>query len=238
MRVTRTIRCALLGTFPGMRKRRAFQSGVELPPTLGPFMFQRGGVSQQFQITPEAGCKYSLALEQDQTINAFADGEKIMITQGIANFARSDEVLALVIAHEMAHNLMKHIEARKTNAAGGSLADLALAALKRGAYRDASMTKAAAQAHSQEFEAEADYVGLYIMAKAGMKIDDAPKFWRKMAIAHPSSIKTNHSASHPSSASRFVALDSAVAEIQAKIANKQQLEPNVKEGKLSPPAGQ
>jgi len=110
----------------------------------------------------------------------------------MTSFARNDDELALVIAHEMAHNLMKHIEAKKQNAMGGFLADLALAVLTRGAYKDANFANAAGQAYSQEFESEADYVGLYILAKAGLPIDEAPKFWRRMAIAHPANIKTNH----------------------------------------------
>ncbi len=203
-----------------------------------PITIRRAGQDQQVALSPELGCRYPLSITQQQIINAFADGEKIAITQGMVSFARTDDELALVIAHEMAHNLMKHIEAKKQNAAGGFLADLALAVLTRGAYKDASFTNAAAQAYSQEFEAEADYVGLYIMAKAGLPIDEAPKFWRRMAIAHPANIKTNHSASHPSTASRMVALEATVAEIKAKIAAGQPLEPNVKEGKFAPPAGQ
>ncbi len=76
----------------------------------------------------------------------------------MTSFARNDDELALVIAHEMAHNLMKHIEAKKQNAMGGFLADLALAVLTRGAYKDANFANAAGQAYSQEFESEADYV--------------------------------------------------------------------------------
>lgn len=197
---------------------------------------QRAGIERAVTFTPQAGCKYPLMVTQQQTINAYADGERIIITQGMVNFARTDEELSLVIAHEMAHNLMKHIDAKKTNAAGGLLADVALSVLTKGAYRNASMSRAAGQAYSQEFEAEADYVGLYILAMAGVPIAEAPKFWRRMAVAHPGNIKTNHAASHPSTASRMVSLDAAVDEINAKIADGLPLEPNVKAGAFIPPA--
>ena len=42
-----------------------------------------------------------------------------------------------------------------------------------------------AVAFSQEFELEADYIGLYIMARAGYSTDHAANFWRKMAARSP-----------------------------------------------------
>ena len=184
-------------------------------------------------ITPVAGCDYPAKLSESMDLNAFANGKEIIITQGMMGFTRTDEELALVVAHEIAHNMMAHLDAKKGNAFGGLLADIALAVLTRGAYNQATVTNAAAQAYSQEFEAEADYVGLYIMAKSGYRIDEAPQFWRRMAVAHPGSIKTNHTASHPSTAARMVALDAAVAEIKAKQAAGQPLAPNMKEGKVA-----
>jgi hypothetical protein len=38
-----------------------------------------------------------------------------MVTRGMMNFARDDLELALVVAHEIAHNSMKHIDAKKQN---------------------------------------------------------------------------------------------------------------------------
>lgn len=91
--------------------------------------------------------------------------------------------------------------------------------------------KIGASAYSQEFEAEADYVGLYLMANAGLPISDAPSFWRRMAAANPKSIKANHSSSHPSTSYRMVALEEAVREIQGKIDSGESLTPTMKKGK-------
>lgn len=197
---------------------------------------ERNGERRKTTVVPTAGCKYDLAVSGRQEINAYADGQRIIITQGMSNFARTDEELSLVLAHELAHNVMKHLDSKRANAAGGLLADVALAVLTRGAYRDPAFSNAASQAYSQEFEAEADYVGMYMMAKAGMSIDDAPKFWRRMAVAHPANIKSNHSASHPSTASRMVSLEATVKEIKEKLAKGEPLEPNAKEGKFVSPA--
>jgi predicted Zn-dependent protease len=81
-----------------------------------------------------------------------------------------------------------------------------------------------AGAYSQEFEAEADYVGLYVIARAGYRIDDAANFWRRMAISSPGSVTMT--GDHPATPERFVALQAAVKEIEAKTAQGQPLVPN------------
>ena len=65
------------------------------------------------------------------------------------------------------------------------------------------------------------------MARAGYDIGLAPNFWRRMAVIHPGSIQTNHSSTHPSAPERFVALESAVGEIRAKLAAGQPLAPEI-----------
>lgn len=202
---------------------------------------ERAGTALAVAAQPERACRYRIIATRSQAVNALADGKGIVVTLGMVNFAADDGELALVIAHEMAHNLMRHIEAKKQNAGAGAFADLALLLLSRGQVSSrGAFSQAAAGAYSQEFESEADYVGLYILANAGLAIDDAPLFWRRMAAAHPGSIRSNHAASHPSTAQRMVALESAVREINAKRAAGGVLRPNMKDGHPAPsntPAG-
>jgi membrane-associated protease RseP (regulator of RpoE activity) len=196
---------------------------------------ERSGENLSFTIKPERACRFPITLSPAQIINAFADGKQILVTRGMVNFARSDDELALVIAHEMAHNIMKHMEARRQNMGVGLLADIAVVLLSRGQVRNTNFAGLAATAYSKEFEAEADYVGLYIMAQAGMPIADAPKFWRRMAAAHPANIRTNHSATHPSTAYRMVALEETVKEIDDKRVKGGALVPNMVDGKFKAP---
>jgi hypothetical protein len=199
------------------------------------YEIERAGESLSLTVKPERACRYPIALRPEQIVNAYADGRQVMVTRGMVNFARSDDELALVISHEMAHNIMKHMEARRQNTGLGVLADIATILLSRGQVNP-NFTNLAATRYSQEFEAEADYVGLYIMAQSGMPITDAPKFWRRMAAANPGSIKTNHGASHPSTAYRMVALEQTVKEIDDKKQRGEPLVPNMKDGKYSAPA--
>lgn len=213
----------------------------ELRKTLPPdqplrLSVRRGKETLPLTVQPVKGCRFDAMVVPAQDINAYADGERVFVARGMMGFARDDRELALVVSHEMAHNVMAHLEARKKNMGLGFLADLAVVLLTRGQVSNTNFAGLGAGAYSQEFEAEADYVGLYMMAEAGLPIDDAPTFWRRMASAHPASIRTNHAASHPSTAYRMVALEEAVKEIKAKQAAGQPLQPNMKDRQLSPPA--
>ncbi|MEE8623145.1 MAG: M48 family metallopeptidase, partial [Alphaproteobacteria bacterium] len=138
---------------------------------------------------------------------------------GMVRFAEKDSELATVIGHEMAHNAMGHMDAKIGNFLFGTLFDIL-----------------AAQAHSQSFEAEADYVGLYMTVLAGYEIENAPNFWRRMGVLHPGSIRANFSATHPSAPERFVALEQSVKEIRAKQAQGLPLVPDMKKQAAAEPA--
>ena len=176
---------------------------------------QRGGEKLRFRVQPEPVCGQTVQMSDQTSINAFADGKRVLITRGMMRFAASDVELSLVIAHEIAHNAMKHIEARMGNQLAGAIIDALIAGLTR-TYSTGVFANAAAQAYSQDFEAEADYVGLYILARAAVPIKDAPLFWRRMAAESPGSIGNSHSASHPATSYRMVALQKAVEEIERK----------------------
>lgn len=186
----------------------------------------RGADRMTLQVTPEKQCDYPVNLDSQDIINALADGKQILVTKGMMRFTKDDIELSLVVAHELAHNTMKHIDAKMTNTAIGSILDIIAAAY--GVNTSNAFANAGAAAYSQDFEAEADYVGLYIMAIAGLPIENAPKFWRRMAAEHPGSIKTNHAATHPATSERFLTLEATVKEIHGKKANGSPLVPELK----------
>jgi len=195
----------------------------------------RNEVEMLVDLNPEPACDYQVLLLMNDSINAFADGKNVVIFQGMMRFADHDKELALVITHELAHNVMGHVAAQKKNTmTGGFLGlifDIAAAAAgvnTQGTFSDLGF-RAGATKYSQEFEYEADYVGLYLMALSGYEIENAADFWRKMATVSPGSIKNNHSSTHPATAQRFVALENTVKEIKNKQAKGLPLKPELKE---------
>lgn len=176
------------------------------------------------------GCYYYFKLSRDEDINASADGKNIVINTGMMRFIENDDELATIMAHEFAHNLMGHINAQKNNATVGKLLGLAVDAIAdtQGVNMQGEMTKAGSEiallAYSADFEKEADYVGLYVMAKAGYDIHAAANLWRRMSIEDPEGIY--HSITHPSNSERSVALRKTVYEIETKRKNRLPLVPD------------
>jgi hypothetical protein len=189
-----------------------------------PLQVQRGTQTLALSAVPDKVCDYPLRLANTPAINAFADGKSIHVTRGMMRFAGEDRELALVIGHELGHNTMGHISKKQGNAVVGAIFD-ALAA-SRGINTQSAFMKAGAGAYSQDFEAEADYVGLYYLARAGYDTEGAADFWRRMAAEQPASIKGSYSATHPATTERFLALEKESAEIRSKEASGAELVPN------------
>lgn len=187
----------------------------------------RGEQTINLSIQAEKGCQYPVKLSESDAVNAFADGSNVIITKGMMRFAETDQELALVVSHELAHNLMEHIEAKTLNSLGGTLLDIA--ASVAGVNTQGLFGRLGAQVYSQAFENEADYVGLYIMSRAGLNTENAAQFWRRMAVEHPASINTNHASTHPTTAERFLAIENTLEQIEQKKLNNQPLLPDMKE---------
>lgn len=194
------------------------------------FVVSRAGQEKVIALTPVLACAYAVAVEDSPDINAFADGTSIHINRPMLRLAATDEELALVIAHELAHNGQHHIQAQAHNArilgVPGLLIDLAAAANgvdTHGAFTKAGVNYGRAHA-APAFEAEADYVGMYYMARAGYATDGVEEFWRKMAVEAPEAIFIK--SDHPPTPDRFLGIAAAAKEIEGKRAAGAPLIPN------------
>ena len=187
---------------------------------------RRKGKNLAFVLRPEKACDYGYGVVNHDMVNAFADGNNVFVTVGMMRFVDDDNELALVVSHELAHNVMDHVGKKKRNSMFGSIFDVIAGGY--GVNTGGLFGNIGANVYSKGFEAEADYVGLYVMAHSGQKISQAPYFWRRMAAANPGSIKTNHSASHPATPQRFLALEQTVHEVERKKKLGQPLKPDMK----------
>jgi beta-barrel assembly-enhancing protease len=178
------------------------------------FEIMRDGVKIVVPMRAVEVCDYPIVVQEGGVVNAFADGKAVYITKGMMRFASDDKELALVVGHELAHNIRDHIGAKRSNMIGGVIIGAILSGLTGVNMADAGREIGAA-AYSQEFEEEADYIGAYLATRSGFDMEGAEQFWRKMAINHPKSIHLSGS-SHPSSAKRFIAIRLAVEEIKEK----------------------
>jgi len=187
---------------------------------------KRGEEVLNLDINLDKICGFPVVLSESDAVNAYANGKQIIITKGMMRFAQDNQDLSLVIAHELGHNVMDHMDKTMSNYWLGSIVDIAAAAY--GVNTQGLFGNAAAQVFSQDFEAEADYVGLYYMHAADLPLEGTADFWRSMAAEHPGSIGSNHAASHPATPERFLAISKTIEEISNKITNGQPVRPNLK----------
>jgi hypothetical protein len=179
----------------------------------------RDAASHDVDIAGVQGCAFGHTVTIEGGINAYADGNTVILPWAMMRFAEDDE-LRVVVAHEIAHNAMGHVGAKKKNALLGGLlgviGDLALASagVNSGSLVTEKGLALGATAFSQDFEREADYVGMYLLARAGLPLSQAPTFWRHFAQIDPGAIA--FASSHPTTAERFVRLEQIMREIEAK----------------------
>lgn len=155
-------------------------------------------------IEPDTVCRSRMRLRPSTAINAYANGRNITVTTGMMNFTKSDDELALILGHELAHNTMGHI--RKV------VGNMILSGF--------------ATRYTRPFESEADYVGLYYMVRANFDPTDVEAFWRRLADENPRSV--NRAKTHPTFPDRYLRIAAARAEIEAKQASGEPLLPNFK----------
>lgn len=171
-------------------------AGLETGPV--PIDYVRAGVRRTAILEPEPGCLSRVQISVSPERNAKADGTYAQITSGIVNFVRSDDELALVIAHEMSHNILGHrVRLKEQKISRGLLKSI-----------DGSAGKI------RITEVEADYLALYMLARAGYDIGAAPAFWQRYG---PGSLLAIFSdGTHPGRSTRVAATEATILEIRRK----------------------
>jgi len=165
---------------------------------------KRQGDSEVIEIKGPEGCDFPAHLRMSPAINAYANGRSIIVTAGMMNFVESDDELAYIIGHELAHNTQSHIRKSITNYV-----------VTLGGTR-----------YTRIFEQEADYIGLYYMVRAGYDPEKVEDFWRRLALQSLRPI--GRAKTHPAYPTRSVQIDATREEIIAKQAAGEPLIPEPK----------
>lgn len=165
--------------------------------------------------------QWEIVVFRDQNINAFAlPGGKIGVFTGLLNVAKTQDQLAAVIGHEVAHVLERHGKERiqQQVVAGGGMAileqfigdnPLLMGAIGAGAQYGVLLP------FSREHETEADISGLDLMAKAGFNPEAAVTLWKNMSAAGGSK-PPEFMSTHPADATRINNLNARMPGAMAK----------------------
>lgn len=130
-------------------------------------------------------------VDDPNTVNAFCmPGGKVVVYTGIIKVAQTEDALAVVMGHEIAHALANHGNERMSQ---GVVAQLGLTSLQVALAQKPAQTRELLLAaagmgtqvgvllpFSRKHESEADEIGLYLMAMAGYDPNAAAPFWERM----------------------------------------------------------
>jgi hypothetical protein len=123
----------------------------------------RAGTLRTIQFRAERGCATRFQLIPSRRLNALADGRYVQLTTAIGEYVADDQELAAVLAHELAHNVLRH----RTHLDAAGVARGLLGNFGRNARL------------IRETEAEADRLSIYLLDRAGYDPDAAVRFWER-----------------------------------------------------------
>jgi hypothetical protein len=182
----------------------------------------RSGARQSLTVPLTYACAFGVELGNTDNVTAYADGHRVLITRGMMNFARSDDDLAYVMAKEMAHNALAHAARLRMNATIGGIIDN-LTRMRPDMSTMAGL--AGVKPMPQDLDAMADKLALYMLVRAGYKVDGAPVFWQRLAAQYPPTVLNAYTAMHPSTTYRVTVMQRTLRDIKAKQAAKKPLLP-------------
>jgi predicted Zn-dependent protease len=179
-------------------------------------------VAQAVKMRPDSA-KWEWTVEvidDPQNVNAWcmAGGRMAVYTGLLLKIDPTDDELAQVMGHEIAHALANHTAERMSVAMASQAGVLAAGILLDQSAATIATAAVAAQVavnlpNSRAAETEADRIGIELAAKAGFDPRAAITLWQKMAAVGGGKGPPQFLSTHPSDASRQQALAKLVAQM-------------------------
>ncbi|WP_339526153.1 M48 family metallopeptidase [Pseudomonas sp. EA_35y_Pfl2_R111] len=145
-------------------------------------------------------------------------GGKIIFYSGIIEKLKlTDDEIAAIMGHEMAHALREHSREAMSKAYGVEMAKQGAGALLGLGSDSLALADAAVQygmmlPNSRGNENEADLIGLELAARGGYNPNAAVSLWQKMAAASEGA-PPEFMSTHPASSSRIASLQAAIPKV-------------------------
>lgn len=163
-------------------------------------------------------CALSVGISKSSALNAWTDGTNIALTLPMLAFLRSDDELAFILCHELAHIIERHAQTAKVGTFLGAFLDGA--ARGRGIDTAGGFKFVGSRIGSKDRETDADTIGAYLMARAGFDPRAGAWLWDRMPPGDSGWL-----ASHPLSADRRAHLLGVAEEIRGKEKRDEPLTP-------------
>lgn len=155
----------------------------------------RGNGRVTISVTARLGCFSRFQVIPSTELNAKADGTYVQLTSAIAQLAGDEDELAAMIAHELAHNILRH------------RARLDAAGIDRGRREHTGRTARLIRAT----EIEADRFAVYLLDRAGYDVRGAVRWWQRLGSRSAGVIPTG---THPEWRQRVASAQREIALIE------------------------
>ena len=149
------------------------------------FTILRNDKVMEKQIQGIKACNYNVQAIPASSPNAYADGEKVFITLAAIKLARTEDELAFLIGHELAHNIYHYNFKNGTEANSLAINYMDIPKLKN--------LNSFFLISTQSKEIEADLKGVEIAYKAGYALENVNDYWRRLSVFNPNLISSSSS---------------------------------------------
>lgn len=161
-----------------------------------PLTLRRDGAVRQVTVQPRAGCRVEFEVLTGGKLGASSDGRIVQVGGRLFEMF-DDQEIAVVVAHELAHAVLRHrVRLEAAGVTWGLLAEFG---------RNARLFR--------QTETEADLLGAYLLRNAGWDPQAAVRFWREQGGKVDGGMF--HSRTHPSSKARAAAIAAELATMPA-----------------------
>ncbi|MEI9928780.1 MAG: M48 family metallopeptidase [Sphingomonas sp.] len=170
---------------------------ADLPPT-APIEVDvlRGGAPVHATIHPLAACRSRFELVLSNAYDASADGTMVQVSSRILD-SYPDDQAAAAIAHEFAHNILRHRERLEARHVSYGLLEGFGGNVK----------------YFRQTELQADLLSVYLLENAGYPPEAAVAFWRRFGPSVAGGILLSRS--HPAWRDRMATIEAEIARLKA-----------------------
>ncbi|MEQ1724649.1 MAG: M48 family metalloprotease [Sphingopyxis sp.] len=156
------------------------------------------GTRRQWQLTPRPACDTRFEVAAADEEQAYADGDVVQVTAGMGRYTGdNDQELAAVIAHELAHNILRHVARTEESGTPENYT--------RYLGRYTNITRS--------MEEEADRLSVWLLSAAGYEPGSPVTFWQRFGPGHDSAHPMGRT--HDRWEDRVAALESELATMRA-----------------------
>jgi predicted Zn-dependent protease len=152
----------------------------------------------------------------EESVNAGTTFGKVIVSEGMLDFVKSDDELAMILGHELAHQTLGHVSRGAMNSVLLNLGSVIAGSFIPGGEAVSGLFGQMVLNHfNQDQERTADHVGLRYAYDAGYDPQAAAYVMRRMAEEVPETAQAGFFSSHPSSVERFATLQREAEELSS-----------------------